>query len=60
MKTQLADTATALTSQVSAVQDVDMAATLSNLTAIQTHLQMSYRMIVTEGTLSLASFLPVA
>ncbi|MFL5287681.1 MAG: flagellin [Rhodopila sp.] len=60
MQTQLADTAAALTGQVSAVQDVDMAETLSNLTAIQTQLQMSYRMIVNQGTLSLASFLPVS
>jgi flagellar hook-associated protein 3 FlgL len=59
-KAQLTDTAMALTAQVSAVQDVDMAAALSSLTAIQTQLQMSYRMIVNQGTLSLASFLPVA
>jgi flagellar hook-associated protein 3 FlgL len=57
-QTQLSDTATALTGQVSAVQDVDMASTLSNLTAIQTQLEASYRMIATEGTLSLANYLP--
>jgi flagellin-like hook-associated protein FlgL len=58
MQTQLSDTATALTGQVSAVQDADMTTTLSRLTAVQTQLQMSYRMIVSEGTLSLSSYLP--
>jgi len=57
--TQLSDTTTALTGQVSAVQDADMATTLSNISAIQTQLQASYRLIATEGTLSLANFLPV-
>ncbi|PPQ26203.1 flagellin N-terminal helical domain-containing protein [Rhodopila globiformis] len=59
-QTQLSDTATALTGQVSAVQDADMTTTLSKLTAVQTQLQMSYRMIVSEGTLSLSTYLPVA
>jgi len=59
-QTQLSDTATALTGQVSSVQDADMATTLSDLSAIQTQLQASYRMITTEGTLSLVSFLPAA
>jgi flagellar hook-associated protein 3 FlgL len=60
MQTQLSDTATALTGQVSAVQNVDMTTTLSRLTAVQTQLQMSYRMIATEGTLSLCNYLPAA
>lgn len=58
--TQLSDTATALTGQVSAIQDADMATTLSNISAIQTQLQASYRLIATEGTLSLANFLPIS
>ena len=49
---------TALTGQVSSVQDADMATTLSNSVRIQTQLQASYRLIATEGTLSLANFLP--
>jgi flagellar hook-associated protein 3 FlgL len=58
VQTQLTDTATALNSQVSAVQDVDMATTLSNLTATQTQLQASYRLISGATSLSLVSFLP--
>jgi flagellar hook-associated protein 3 FlgL len=58
IQTQLTSTATALNSQVSAVQDVDMATTLSNLTATQTQLQASYRLISGASTLSLVSFLP--
>jgi flagellin-like hook-associated protein FlgL len=55
---RLSDTATALTGQLSSVQDTDEATTLSDLSAIQTQLQASYRMIANEGTLSLANFLP--
>jgi flagellar hook-associated protein 3 FlgL len=58
IQTQLSDTTTALTAQVSDVQDVDMATTISNLTATQTQLQASYRLITTENSLSLVSFLP--
>ena len=57
-QTQLSDTATALTSQLSSVQDVDMAQTLSNLTSMQTQLQASYRLISGETSLSLVNFLP--
>jgi flagellar hook-associated protein 3 FlgL len=57
-QTQLSDTQTALTTQVSNVQDVDMAATLSNLTQTNTQLQASYQLIATESALSLAKFLP--
>jgi flagellar hook-associated protein 3 FlgL len=57
-QTRLSDTATALTGQLSSVQDADEATTLSDLSAIQTQLQASYRMITSEGTLSLANFLP--
>jgi flagellar hook-associated protein 3 FlgL len=58
IQTNLADTATALTGQVSAVQEVDMATTLSNLTATQTQLQASYRLISSANSLSLVNFLP--
>ncbi|MEA2739844.1 MAG: Bacterial flagellin C-terminal helical region, partial [Acetobacteraceae bacterium] len=55
---QLSDTATALSGQLSSVQDVDMAATLSKLTSMQTQLQASYRLITGENSLSLVNFLP--
>jgi flagellar hook-associated protein 3 FlgL len=58
MKTTLSDTATALTGQLSNAQDVDMAATLSNLNLVQTQLQASYQLIATASTLTLARFLP--
>ena len=56
-QTQLSDTATALSGQLSSVQDVDMAAALSKLTATQTQLQASYRMITAENNLSLVNFI---
>jgi flagellar hook-associated protein 3 FlgL len=55
----LASTSTALSGQISTAQDVDLASTLSRLTAVQTQLQASYRLINTAQTLSLANFLPV-
>ena len=57
-QTQLSDTATALSGQLSSVQDVDMAAALSKLTSMQTQLQASYRMITGENSLSLVNFMP--
>jgi flagellar hook-associated protein 3 FlgL len=60
IQTSLGDTATALKSQISAVQEVDMATTLSNLTATQTQLQASYRLISGANSLSLVSFLPAS
>lgn len=57
-KTQLSNTATALTGQLSSIQNVNMAQTLSNLTAIQTQLQASYRLISSETSLSLVNYLP--
>lgn len=57
-QTQITAAATALTSQVSSVQDADMASTLSQLTAMQTQLQASYRMISGASSLSLMNFLP--
>ena len=58
IQTQLSDTSTALSGQLSNVQDVDMATTLSSLTATQTQLQASYRLITAETSLSLVNFLP--
>jgi flagellar hook-associated protein 3 FlgL len=59
-QTQLSDMTTALTGQLSSVQDVDMASTLSQLTSVQTQLQASYRMITGENSLSLLNYLPAA
>ncbi len=58
IQAQLSETSTALTAQVSGVQEVDMATTISNLTATQTQLQASYRMITAANSLSLVNFLP--
>lgn len=59
-QTQLSDTATALSGQLSNVQDVDMATTLSKLTSTQTQLQASYRLITGENSMSLLNYLPAA
>ncbi len=58
-QTQLGATSTALTTQVSGAQNVDMAQTLSNLTLAQTQLQASYQVIAGMSALSLVKFLPV-
>ncbi len=58
VQTLLTATATALNGQVSSVEQVDMAATLSNLANMQTQLQASYKLIAGESTLSLVKFLP--
>ncbi len=59
-QTTLADTQTAMTSQVSSVQDANMASTLSNVSLVETQLQASYQIIATVSQLSLAKFLPAA
>lgn len=59
-QTQLSDTATALTGQLSSVQNVNMAQTLSDLTSMQTQLQASYRLISGDTSLSLVNFLPAS
>lgn len=56
-QTTLAATRTALTAQVSSVEDVDMAATLTRLSTLQTQLQASYQVIAAMKGLSLASVL---
>ena len=58
-QSQLSDTQTALTGQVSSAEDVDMAATLSQLSSVQTQLQASYQLIAGMSGLSLVKFLPV-
>ena len=57
-KTELGDTATALSTQLSNVQDVDIASVATELSAAQTQLQASYQLIATLGQLSLAKYLP--
>ena len=54
---RLADTTTALQKQISDAQDVDMATTLSNLSAAQTQLQSSYQLLGALRGLSLSAFL---
>ena len=59
-RSHLDDTATALSGQLSGAQSVDMATTLSNITAVQAQLQASYQLIVNASSLTLAHYLPVA
>jgi flagellin-like hook-associated protein FlgL len=49
-----------MTTQVSTSEDVDMAATLSQLSLVQTQMQASYQLIATLSGLSLAKFLPAS
>ncbi len=57
-QTQLSDTQTALTTQVSSAEDVDMASTLSQISLVQTQMQASYQLIVGMSGMSLVKFLP--
>jgi len=57
-RNQLGGVATALSAQVSSAEDVDMAATLSNLAQVQAQLQASYQLIASLSGLTLAKFLP--
>lgn len=59
-QTDMTSMQTALTKQISNAQDADMAATLSKLTATQTQLQESYRLIDSTNAESLVNFLPAA
>ena len=54
---RLDDTRVALKSQISDAQDIDMADALSRLTAVQTRLQASYRMLSMVQSMSLVNFL---
>jgi flagellar hook-associated protein 3 FlgL len=59
LSTTLSDTTTVLSTQLASAQEVDMAATLSNLSLTQTQLQESYQLIAAANGMSLAKFLPV-
>jgi flagellar hook-associated protein 3 FlgL len=56
-QSQLATTRTALSGQVSSAEDVDMTATLSRLSLVQTQMQASYQLIAGMSGLTLAKFL---
>jgi flagellar hook-associated protein 3 FlgL len=55
--TGLGATVTALTNQVANADSVDAAATISQISSVQTSLQSSYQLIATMKTLNLASYL---
>jgi flagellar hook-associated protein 3 FlgL len=57
VSTSLSSTVTALTNQVSNADSVDTAATLTQLSAVQTSLQSSYQLIAGMKTLNLAYYL---
>ncbi len=56
-KSQLTATQVALTAQVSGAEDVDLAATLTQVTALQTQLQASYHLLAAQKGMSLAQYL---
>ena len=56
-KTQLSDTSAALQTQLASVQQVDMAATISNLQQVQSQLTASYKLIAEVKGLSLANYI---
>ncbi len=55
--TQLGDTVTALNAQVDSAENVDMAATLTKVSLLQTKLQTSYQLIAGAKSLNLAQYL---
>jgi flagellin-like hook-associated protein FlgL len=57
VQTQAGDTNTALTAQVSSVEDVDMAKTISSLSQVQTQLSASYKLISEISKMSLVDYL---
>jgi flagellar hook-associated protein 3 FlgL len=57
VQTQAGEANTALTAQVSSVEDVDMAKTISNLSQVQTQLSASYKLISEVSKLSLVDYL---
>ena len=56
-KAQLAETQAALSAQVSGAEDVDLAATLTRVSALQNQLQASYKLISDTKGLTLAQYL---
>jgi flagellar hook-associated protein 3 FlgL len=59
-QTNLTDTQTALTNQISSAENVDAAATATALTQAQAQLQISYKLIASTQAMSLLTYLPVA
>ena len=57
-QTMLTDAQTALTSQISNVENVDAASTATALAQAQTQLQISYKLISSTEQMSLVSYLP--
>ncbi|MDR3523764.1 MAG: flagellin [Acetobacteraceae bacterium] len=57
-QTSLTDMQTALTTQVSNVENVDAASTATALSQAQTQLQISYKLIASAESMSLVSYLP--
>ena len=57
VQTQASETNTALTTQVSSVEDVDMAKTVSSLSQVQTQLSASYKLISEISKMSLVDYL---
>jgi flagellar hook-associated protein 3 FlgL len=57
-QTEAGDTVTALTTQISHVQDADLTQVAVQLSSAQTQLQASYQLIANLSALSLAKFLP--
>jgi len=58
--TDLTDTATALNTQLSNLQDANLAQVATELSTAQTQLQSSYQVLASLSQLSLAKFLPAA
>jgi flagellin-like hook-associated protein FlgL len=56
-KSALSATSTALSAQLSSVEDVDVAAALTKASSLQTQLEASYQIIAGSRSLTLASFL---
>ncbi len=56
-KTQLTDVRTALTAQVSGVEDVDLAAALTRVSQLQTQLQASFQLIAGVKDLTLSKYI---
>ena len=56
-RSALSDTSTALSSQLSSVEDVDVAAALTKASTLQVQLQASYQIIAGSRSLNLAAFL---
>lgn len=56
-RARLGEMEVALTEQISGIEDVDMAATLSRLSQLEAQLQVSYRLISGSNNLSLVKFL---